>query len=263
MEMRAFAERIFFGESLGDKLAGPVSGWEALSDEEPGEAMAWEAPTRRGDLAIAARDERLSFPHPQNFGDAEMAARALHTFAIHELMAVEMMAFALLAFPDAPAKFRSGLARLISDEQRHTQMYVERLSELGVRFGELPLNDHFHRCGHSLTTPLKWICAMNLTFEQANLDHAPYFADWFRKVGDEASAELLDEIYHDEIQHVGFGARWLREWSEEGSTFETYVASLTFHNEPERARGDDFDEAARKKAGLDDDFVAQMAKLQD
>ncbi len=262
MEYRALAERIFFGESLADKLGPPAGGWEALSDEAPGPALEWETPTRVGRLAIAPRDERLSFPHPQNFGDPEMAARALHTFANHELMAVEMMAFGLMAFPEAPAEFRAGLVRLIGDEQRHTTMYIERLEQLGVRFGELPLNDHFHRCGPALTTPLKWICAMNLTFEQANLDHAPQFGRWFREVGDEETAALLDEIYEDEIQHVGFGARWLNRWSE-GSTFETYVSNLSFHNEPARARGDRFDEEARKKAGLDDEFVAQMANLKE
>ena len=258
-----FAERILFADTLAGKLATPPGGFDALRDDERRDPIRHSEPGRPTELEIASRDERVKFPHPQNFGDPEMAVRALHAFANHELMALELMAWALLAYPDAPGAFRAGLLRLIADEQRHLRYYVDRIAQMGARFGDLPVNDHFWRCAPALTTPLKWVCAMNLTFEQANLDHAPYFAEHFRRVDDEKSAQILDKIFEDEIHHVGFGAHWLRKYcGPEKNSFETYVANLSFHNEPARGRGVDFDAEARRRAGLDDTFIEGMASSQ-
>ena len=46
--------------------------------------------------------------------------------ANHELLALEVMAFTLCAFPSAPRDFRIVLARIMADEQRHTRMHIER-----------------------------------------------------------------------------------------------------------------------------------------
>ncbi len=261
MELRELARRILDGGRLEDKYFFPDDPG-VLADEVRGPAMPWEPPARCPELQIAPRGERLKFPSPQNLGDPEMAVRALHTFANHELMAVELMAWALVAYPETPAEFRAGMVRLLRDEQRHLRLYADRIEELGGRFGSLPMNDHFWRCAADLTTPMKWICAMNLTFEQGNLDHAPHFAEHFRTCGDEKTAELLDVIFEDEIHHVGFGVRWLKEFKDpEQSLFEAYVENLTFHNEPERARGEEYRRDARRRAGFDESFIAALADL--
>lgn len=259
MECSELARRILFADTLEGKFHFPDGGFEAIRDDEPGEARAWKEPSRPVELAIAPRKKRVKFPHPDNLGDAEMAVRALHTFGNHELMALELMAWALLAYPDAPEAFRAGLVRLIADEQRHLKLYVDRIEELGARFGDLPVNDHFWRCAPELTTPLKWVCAMNLTFEQGNLDHAPFFEKSFRRCGDEKSAEILVTIFEDEIHHVGFGARWLEHYRPGGKdAFQTYLDNLTFHNEPSRGRGELFDVEARRRAGLSEAFIEGM-----
>jgi uncharacterized ferritin-like protein (DUF455 family) len=259
MELSRFATRILFADTLEGKLYQPPRGLSELTDKDPGEARAWSAPGRPPSLEISPRRKRVKFPHPDNFGDAEMGIRALHTFANHELMAVELMAWALLAYPDAPPSFRAGLARLIVDEQRHLSLYMNRIDELGATFGELAVNDHFWRCAPDLDSPLKWVCAMNLTFEQGNLDHAPYFQRCFEKGGDEESARIMGIIYEDEIHHVAFGAQWLEHFRPENqNSFETYLENLTFHNEPGRGRGEKFDVEARRRAGLDSDFIEAM-----
>lgn len=260
MNVATFAENLLFADTLAGKMAPPAKGWQALDDERRGAPRFYEGPGRPANLEIATREERLKFPHPSNFGDPQMAIRALHAFANHELMALELMAWALLAFPEAPAAFRAGLIRLIADEQRHLRYYVDRIAAKGAEFGDLPVNDHFWRCAPALTSPLKWVCAMNLTFEQANLDHAPFFARSFRRVDDEDTAQVLDQIFADEIHHVGFGAQWLREYGDpDQNSFEIYVANLSFHNIPARGRGDRFDVQARREAGLDEAFIQGMA----
>lgn len=42
MEIREFAEQIFFGHSVADKLIAPEGGIRALTDREPGQEVAWQ-----------------------------------------------------------------------------------------------------------------------------------------------------------------------------------------------------------------------------
>lgn len=263
MELRQFAHDIFFGPTLTEKLTPPPDGLASLSDVTPGQSIPWTNPARAPHLHIAPKKQRKGLPHPSALTDPIMRIRCLHLFANHELMAVELMAWAILRYTDAPKAFRRGLAWLIVEEQRHVQLYLDRLHTLGAQFGDLPLNDHFWRVAPDLTTPLEWVCAMNLTFEQANLDHAPLFEQYFRDAGDTQSAQLMAQIQKDEIHHVAFGLRWLKHFSSpQDNTFDTYTAHLTGYNSPDRARGKQwFNEEARRAAGLDEDFIDKMKNL--
>lgn len=260
MQLVEFAERVLMGTTLEDKLFVPEGGLRSLHDDQPGPPRMWREPGRPAHLAIAHRKDRKKLPQPGALHDPEMRVRCLHTFANHELMALELMAWALLAFPDATRSFRLGMAHILVDEQRHLTLYMERMRAMGAEFGDLPLNDHFWRVAPSLTDPLKFSSAVNLTFEQANLDLAPMFAQLFDDVEDAESADLMRVIAEDEIQHVGFGARVLKEHAQERDTFEVWVENLTFHNTPDRARGKDFNEELRRRAGLDEAFIEQMRR---
>jgi uncharacterized ferritin-like protein (DUF455 family) len=185
-------------------------------------------------------------------------------FANHELMALEMMAWALLAFPDAEPSFRKGLANILLDEQHHFRLYSERLSAMGVQFGDLPVNDHFWRSAGYIASPLDWVCTMHLTFEQSNLDHAPYYGRLFREVEDFASAQLMQTIFEDEIRHVRFGSRWLKHYQPVESTqFDAYASHCSTGNPPIRAMGPEFQAEARRQAGLDEDFIERLRTQQE
>lgn len=259
METREWALRIFSADTLEEKLLLPEGGLKSLTDHSPGSAIAWSRPPRPEHLRVAGKEGRLKFPHPRSLHQKEMRARCLHAFANHELMALEMMAWALLAFPEAESGFRKGLANILIDEQEHFRLYCQRLSGMGVSFGDLPLNDHFLRAGDSIHDPLDWVCSMHLTFEQANLDHAPYFGRLFQEAGDSESASLMQTIFDDEVRHVRFGTRWLKHYQPEGSTaFETFAQHCSGPFPPGRAVGQVFQEEARRKAGLDEDFIRSL-----
>jgi uncharacterized ferritin-like protein (DUF455 family) len=256
MELREWALRVFSADTLEEKLVLPDGGLKSLSDREPGSGLAWSAPPRSGNIRVAPKGQRVKFPSSRSLHQQDMRVRCLHAFANHELMALEMMAWALLAFPQADKNFRKGLASVLVDEQRHFRLYAQRLEQMGTRFGELPINDHFWRAAKDIHNPLDWVCLMHLTFEQANLDHAPFYARQFRSVEDEESAKLMDLIFRDEIRHVGFGTHWLKEYqSEDESLFEAFLQNCSAQNMPDRARGLEFQSEARREAGLDDDFI--------
>lgn len=256
MEIRDWAMRVFTADCMSEKLLAPEGGFGALTDREPGKPIPWKSPSRPSGLQISPKGKRKKFPRPHSLHQPEMRMRCLHTFGNHELMALEMMAWALLAFPEAPASFRRGLAKILLDEQEHFQLYVNRIQGLGFQFGDLPINDHFWRVAEDIRNPLDWVCTMHLSFEQANLDHAPYYRDLFAEVEDPESSALMQQIFVDEIRHVQFGGYWLDQLAPDGqSTFQTFMEHLPPLQTPSRARGPNFQAEARKTAGLSDDFV--------
>jgi uncharacterized ferritin-like protein (DUF455 family) len=190
--------------------------------------------------------------------DKSQRARILHALANHELQAIELFAWALLAYPDAPLAFRRGLIAILADEQRHLALYMQRLAAHGITFGDHPVTGHFWNKLDHLSTPLAFVCAMGLTFENANLDFAGDYAAAARACGDTATADVLDQVHTDEIAHVHFGWVWLRRLAGEGDAWQAYLANVKFPLGPHRARGARFDREARRRAGFDEAFIAQL-----
>lgn len=260
MEIQAFAHRILASPLLEDKLQPPPSD---LTDLAPGEPQHWTCPVRLPEHQFADRRKRSKMPAPGSLGDPIRRAITLHHFANHELMALELFAAALLAFPTMPAPFRRGLLVILADEQRHFRLYQTRMEALGMRFGDRPLNDHFWRVAGDLDSPLKFVAAMALTFENGNLDYAQQYAAYFRTVGDMQSANIMDQVHDDELMHVRFGVHWLRRLKEpQQSDWEAYTGALVFPTTPARAKGLHFDRIAREVVGLDRDFIDRLEAYQ-
>ena len=203
-------------------------------------------------------------PKPGALIDPHKRGIAHHILANHELQAVEVMAFVLLAFPDAPAEFRTGLVHIIDDEQRHTRMHADRAAELGVPFGSQPVNCYIWQKAQSFESVLDYLCGLPLVFENRNLDHTVEFERYFLDAGDERSAGIVRAIHRDEIEHVRFGIDWLRRMKPaDKSDWETFRDHLKWPLRPEKARGDDFQTDARIAAGLSPEFVEALRTSQD
>ncbi len=253
--VRAYARQVVLGQTLADKLAPPPDDL-ALTDE--GEALWLTAPGRPAELAIVpGRAGRV--PPLAGMRDRGQRARILHALANHELQAIELFAWALLAFPSAPEAFRRGLLAILADEQRHMGLYIERLAAHQTAFGAHPVTGHFwHKLDH-FRTPLRFCCAMGLTFENANLDFANEYAAAARAAGDEETARVLELVHDDEISHVRFGWVWMNKLAEpQSEAWQTYVANLEWPLSPARARGKTFSAEARRRAGIDDDFIRAL-----
>jgi uncharacterized ferritin-like protein (DUF455 family) len=253
VEIREFAESILFSATLEEKLRSPGD----LTDLAPaGNFRTPKAPTRPDELRFAPHGTKYDFPTVRALESEPARGRLLHFFANHELLATELMALALLKFPKAPKPFRAGLLRTLLDEQTHTKMYLGRLRQLGVSFGEFPVNGFFWRAISDMKTPLDYVSRLSLTFEQANLDYSRLFADRFRTLGDGPSEKLMERIYRDEIAHVGFGLEWFRQWKDsDKSDWEAFRSSISIPFSPNRAKGEPFNREGRVAAGLDREFI--------
>lgn len=255
MELREWAIRILSADTLAEKLLEPGT----LSDKEPGAPLFFEEPTRPPGMQFQRHTSREKLPSLHEHRHPDKRAICLHRFAGHELLAVEIMAHALLAFPDAPKHFRRGVAHTLQEEQEHVRLYVERMQQMGLRFGDLPLYKHFWAHVPHLTSPLRYVSMMSLTFEMANLDFAPMYGKSFAKAGDEESAALMQRILQDEIAHVAFGVGWLKKLKEKGEVeWEVWTNSLPPWMPPSRAKGFTVNEESRRRAGVSDEWIEKL-----
>lgn len=257
MELREWATRILSADTLEEKLLCP----DHLTDENPGTPLFFTEPTRPVHMGFNKRTKEQKLPPFQLHDKAENRAICLHRFAGHELLAVEIMAHALTAFPDAPKSFRRGIAHTLQEEQGHVRLYMQRMSALGLQFGDLPLYRHFWNHVPYLTSPINYVSVMSLTFEMANLDFAPLYGKSFEHFGDTESSALMAQILKDEINHVSFGYRWLQKWKGEQSDWEAWTASLGPKLTPKRAKGFVLFEENRRQAGIPESWIDQFKKV--
>lgn len=258
MELHNWALRILTADTLEEKLLDPGK----ITDQSPGLPLWISEPSRPKGMALSKnRPRKEKLPPFQEHGDSFKRAVCLHRFAGHELLAVEIMAHALLAFPDAPLSFRKGIAHTLKEEQEHVRLYSNRLNEMGCKLGDMPFYRHFWNHVPHITCPLRYISTMSLTFEMANLDFAPLYKKSFSHFGDEKSAKLMAQIERDEIHHVAFGWRWLQKLKNpDTSSWDAWSSHLTPHLAPKRARGFVLHEENRLKAGIEQDWIERLKK---
>ncbi|MED5369388.1 MAG: DUF455 family protein [Myxococcota bacterium] len=256
MEIRALAEQILRSPKLEDKLACPPS----LSDAHRGPQ--WEGPiwpARPERLRLDLPRDKSPFPGLGQLDDDRARGQVLHFFANHELLAMELMALALVRFPDAPAAFRRGIVHTLREEQDHLRRYLARMTELGVEFGELHNSPFFWTTLRPMSHPIHYCSGLSLCFEQANLDFCLRFGQAFTQVGDTQSAQMMEKVRADEIGHVRHGLHWYRKWKDQRlDDWSAFEAALLEPLTPARAKGKPFDLDGRKKAGFDTDWIERL-----
>ncbi len=258
------AERVLLSDTLEEKIRPhPVS--QEDGHFRPSRRSGWKdfVPTRPEALRFApSGSARPALPSRPGLVDEANRGILLHFFANHELLAAELMALALLKFPEAPPAFRRGLAATLREEQRHTRWYLARMRECGVEFGQYPLSPYFWEAVSPMESPLDYVSRLSLTFEQANLDYAKHYAGLLAEAGDAKSASILRHIYEDEISHVGYGLHWFRQWKDPGeSDWTALQRRLPFPLSPSRAKGNRaaFNAEGRRAAGFDEDYIRRLA----
>lgn len=237
--------------SLAYKLAPPPlpDAWEHPSAAED------PAPGRPPELEVT-----LDKPHrvkPGALASPEARGRLVHKFWHHELQAAELMAWAVLRFPQAEPEFKRGLVRVARDEIRHMGMYGELLTRTGHRQGSFPVRDWFWERTRTCESVISFVAFIGMGLEGANLDHTERFAGWFRLVGENVGADIIEQVGREEVAHVRFATRWFRSWT--GNVdFDAWVGALPPPMTPLVLRGKTLQRAAREKAEMPDAFLDRL-----
>ena len=259
--IKSFAELVLYAPDLESKLSAPGSG---ILDSDTKTASAFltpALPARTPGLTLdrAKKPRENNFPTRSKLSEDRSRGLVLHFFANHELLALELMALALLRWPDAPEGFRRGLVQTMAEEQNHLRLYLGRMKELGVEFGEANLNGFFWKCMKDLASPMEFAAAMSMTFEQANLDFALHYEQLFQEEGDTTSADIMKRVRLEEIGHVKHGVTWFERWRPKCERlFKEWQETLHFPMTPARAKGITFDRDGRLAAGLPADFIDEL-----
>jgi len=258
--VREFCEQILCSPDLESKLAPPHPD---LTDEDRAALRPPTRPERAPELRMGSGTGPL--PKASALRDPSARAICLARFAHHELMTVELFAWALLRWPDAPAALRAGWLRVLGEEQTHCRLYLGRLDALGSRLGDhAPHSDYFWKQRATIEAspegPRAFLAAMGLTLEQANLDFASSYASALEEAGDDASASVCRRVYEDEIGHVRLAAHWLASLAGEPDLWSAYRAAVPFPLSAARAKGRRFDSEARRRARLPESFIEQVRR---
>ena len=265
MKIEEIARTILFGTSLEEKLiqwSFPLNLEELDPSQTSARTNSFQTPSFPGRPNQLTKSGKVSFPSIHQLHHSLERGKVLHFFANHELLAMELMALVLLRFPEAPLSFRHGLLRTIQEEQQHLSLYLSRMKELGVEFGDLPLSDYFWNTMKHVTSPLDFTVQMSLTFEQANLDFSLFFKNAIAKTGDQPTTAILERVFQEEIKHVRHGLTWFNRWR--GISFgpetdwDAYVRLLPPPLTPQRAKGFEFSEEPRRRAGLSETFIQNL-----
>lgn len=261
MNVNEYAEKVLFSTNLDEKLR--LSTETIEFDIQQASVSGDLIPGRPDSMLLDSVEKaaRASLPSRPSLVDDKNRGTLLHFFANHELLAAELMALALLKFPNAPVEFRKGLFKTLQEEQKHTLWYLGRMKECGVTLGEFPVSRFFWDTVSTMETPFDYVSRLSLTFEQANLDYSRHFGAIMKEAGDPRTARIMEKIYRDEIEHVGYGLKWFRYWKDpEKSDWDAYRSCLSLPLSPSRAKGNgiDFNGEGRRDAGLSEAFVRNL-----
>ncbi len=252
--VEAWARAYLASTDLATKLAPPPvpKSWE---DAPPVERIA--RPGRPPELVAAIRARKT--PSGEALRSPERRAELVHTFLHHELQAAELMAWALLAFPETPRAFRVGLLGVLADEVRHMGLYRDYLASLGVDYGAHPVRDWFWQRVPSCPTATHFVALMGIGFEGGNLDHTRRFAALLRAAADPRGAALQEQIGEEEIPHVRFAMAWFRKWTGDDG-FASWTRYLVPPLTPMVMRGNPLDREARLRSGMSAAFVDDLGR---
>jgi uncharacterized ferritin-like protein (DUF455 family) len=219
-----------------------------------------------------------------DMGPVAQRAR-LHKHMHNEMQSLEIAAQSLADFSDGPWDVRLSLARQCWDETRHTRLLYQRLRDIGGRKGEFPVMNYEWSVTCMMDSLVARLALQNRTFEGGEMDLLRKLIKVWRDVGDDTTAEILDGILADEIQHVRYANLWLRRLSTEDRRALLQVAAgISFLKEVTKALAPDegqvnaagveltafeydgdqlINAEDRRRAGFTDKELAEMARHDD
>ena len=237
--LQDYCLHLLTASKLEDKLLSPPP--DLVNDSKTLSSLP-QKPAREKKLEFS--DKKHKIPRLEHLNQTNQRGITLHHFANHELMAIELFAYFLLKFPHIEEQFKRDTLKTIAEEQKHLKLYIKRMQELGVDFGDRPLNYIFWKYIPAMQTPASFAAILAISFEGANLDYS--------------------QIYRDELKHVHRGVKiFHQDKPNHLSDWEHYHNLVRYPFTPRRAKAYFYFPESRLKVGLDKDFANRLESYED
>lgn len=140
-------------------------------------------------------------------------AHILHNLAHIELNAIDLAWDTVVRFSTASevlgSQFFSDFAHVADDESRHFSWCLQRLGELGFRYGDMPAHNLLWReCQRTSGSVIARMAAIPMVQEARGLDAGPRLVQKLVGLGDNRTSNIVKRIAEEEIAHVAVGVSW-------------------------------------------------------
>jgi uncharacterized ferritin-like protein (DUF455 family) len=182
----------------------------------------------------------------------EGRAALIHSLAHIELNAIDLGLDIIWRFANMPAAFYRDWLMVAQEEAKHFSLLQQHLKSLGHAYGDFTAhNGLWDMAEKTRDDLLARLALVPRTLEARGLDASPLIRDKLRSVGDQAGAEILNIILHDEIGHVAIGNHWYKHLcAQRGLDPVATYAELARQYAAPKLRGP-FNWDARRQAGFD------------
>ncbi len=139
----------------------------------------------------------------------EGRAALVHAITHIEFNAINLALDAIYRFQHMPIEYYRDWLQVAFEEAQHFQMLSERLLEYGYQYGDFDAHNGLWEM--AVKTKDDIVARMALVprvLEARGLDVTPGMIKRFQQHGDDATAEILQIIFEQEIGHVAIGTRW-------------------------------------------------------
>jgi len=198
-------------------------------------------------------------------GGGKRRVNLIHAIAHIELNAIDLAWDAVARFANLglPKRFFDDWVQVAEDEARHFEMLERRLNELDATYGDLPAHDGLWEAAASTADDiLARLSLVPMVLEARGVDTTPATVQKLRANGDDATADIMQQIGEEEVDHVAAGVRWfeyicIERGLDPVPTFKTLVEKH-FKGQLKPP----FNAQARTHAGMRADYYALGAGLE-
>jgi uncharacterized ferritin-like protein (DUF455 family) len=181
----------------------------------------------------------------------EGRAALVHAVCHIEFNAINLALDAVQRFQHMPKRYYTDWIRVAADEARHFDMLESRLREMGFQYGDFVAHNGLWEMAlktrHSVAERMALVPRV---LEARGLDVTPGLIQRLKNIEDNKTANILEIILKEEVEHVRIGTHWFRYACEKsGVDAEAYFISL-LQKYAVNSKGTLLHRAARRKAGF-------------